>query len=160
MLRLKNHKFSDVDIHKFAINLVVFIVATAAIGCTPAFNWRDVSFDGQPVTALLPCKPDRGVREVPLAGVPRTMTMAGCEAGGATFTVAVVRVDNSAELAQVKAELSAVNKATHSQYAEHGPVLVQASVYGTPSAERDGPSALSAQAVETFFSGVRLAGKP
>jgi hypothetical protein len=149
-----------VDIHKFAINSVVISMTWALQGCTPALNWRDVTFDTLPVTALLPCKPDRGERSVPLAGANRQMVMAGCEAGGATFTVAVISLDDSAQLAQAKAELGAVNKATHSQYTQHGPILVQASVYGTPSAERDGPSALSAQAVETFFSGVRLAGKP
>lgn len=148
------------DIHKLAINLVVIAAALTSLGCTPAFNWRDVTFDDLPVTALLPCKPDRGVRSVPLAGAPRQMVMAGCEAGGATFTVAVIRLDDSAQLTLAKAELSTVNKATHSQYSQHGSVLVQAAVYGTPSAERDGPSALSAQAIETFFSGVRLAGKP
>jgi hypothetical protein len=149
-----------VDIRKLAINLVLITTALTTLGCTPALNWRDVAFDVMPVTALLPCKPDRGERSVPLAGANRQMVMAGCEAGGATFTVAVIRLDDSAQLEQAKAELSAVNKATHSQYTQHGPILVQASVYGTPSAERDGPSALSAQAVETFFSGVRLAGKP
>jgi hypothetical protein len=149
-----------VDIRKFAINFVVITTTLITLGCTPALNWRDVAFDDLPVTALLPCKPDRGERSVPLAGANRQMVMAGCEAGGATFTVAVIRLDDSVQLEQAKAELSAVNKATRSQYTQHGPILVQASVYGTPSAQRDGPSALSAQAVETFFSGVRLAGKP
>lgn len=38
--------------------------------------------------ALLPCKPDRATREVLLAGEPVAVQMAGCEAGGAMFTVA------------------------------------------------------------------------
>jgi hypothetical protein len=128
--------------------------------CTPAFNWRDVGFEGLPVSALLPCKPDRAARMVPLAGAQRPMVMAGCEAGGATFTVAVVSVSDSALLERVEDELYAANKATHSQYHHHGAVVVQASVYGTPKADRDGPGALSTQAVETFFTGVKLAGKP
>jgi hypothetical protein len=127
--------------------------------CTPAFNWRDVAFESAPVAALLPCKPDRGERTVPLAGAPRQMVMAGCEAGGATFTVAVVNVAEPAKVDIVKAELRAANKATHSQYFLHGPFVVQASVYGTPSGERDGPGALSSQAVDTFFTGVKIAGK-
>jgi hypothetical protein len=139
-------------------------IAIAALyllpGCTPAFNWRDVSFDGLPVSALLPCKPDRATRAVPLAGAPRQMVMAGCQAGGATFTVAVVTVEDASQLAQVQAQLKEVNKATHSQYLSHGAVVVQASIYGEPKADRDGPGAFSTQAVETFFSGVKLAGKP
>ena len=130
------------------------------IGCTPAFNWRDVTFEGLPVAALLPCKPTRATRTVPLAGAPRQMVMAGCVAGGATFTVAVMTVEGSSQLAQVQAELKAVNKATHSQYQSHGSVVVQASVYGEPKADGDGPGALSTQAIETFFSSIKLVGAP
>jgi hypothetical protein len=144
-----------------AAHLLVVIAALPFIaGCTPAFNWRDVAFDGLPVSALLPCKPDRATRAVPLAGAPRQMVMAGCEAGGATFTVAVVTVQDASQLAQVQAQLKAVNKATHSQYLSRGAVVVQASVYGEPKADGDGPGALSTQAIETFFSSVKLAGTP
>ncbi len=141
------------------MKLIVLWAASLTLACTPAFNWRDVAFESSPVAALLPCKPDRGERMVPLAGAPRQMVMAGCEAGGATFTVAVVNVAEPAKVDTVKAELRAANKATHSQYFQHGPFVVQASVYGTPSGERDGPGALSSQAVETFFTGVKVAGK-
>jgi hypothetical protein len=144
-----------------AAHLLVVISALSLVaGCTPAFNWRDVAFDGLPVSALLPCKPDRATRAVPLAGAPRQMVMAGCDAGGATFTVAVVTVQDASQLAQVQAQLKAVNKATHSQYLSRGAVVVQASVYGEPKADRDGPGALSTQAIETFFSSVKLAGTP
>jgi hypothetical protein len=142
----------------------LFFIAMGALtfsaGCTPAFNWRDVTFEGLPVAALLPCKPERATRAVPLAGAPRQMVMAGCKAGGAMFTVAVVTATDTSQLAQVQAELKAVNKATHSQYLSHGLVVVQASVYGEPKADGDGPGALSTQAVETFLSGVKLAGTP
>jgi hypothetical protein len=142
-----------------AMLFIAIGLAWVLTACTPAFNWRDVAFDSAPVAALLPCKPDRGERMVPLAGAPRQMVMAGCEAGGATFTVAVVNVTEPAKVDAVKAELRAANKATHSQYFQHGPFVVQASVYGTPSGERDGPGALSSQAVDTFFTGVKVAGK-
>lgn len=143
-----------------ALFLIAAISLFVAAGCTPAFNWRDVAFDGLPVAALLPCKPDRATRTVPLAGAPRQMTMAGCSAGGATFTVAVVTVTDSEQRGQVQAALQAANKATHSQYHSSGSLVVQASVYGEPKADRDGPGALSTQAVETFLSGVKLAGTP
>jgi hypothetical protein len=143
--------------------VTILLVACAGIlgsACTPAFNWRDVAFEDLPVAALLPCKPDRATRTVPLAGAPRQMVMAGCAAGGATFTVAVVTVADSGQLAPVLAELKAVNKATHSRYQSHGLVAVQASVYGEPKADWDGPGALNTQAVETFLGGVKLAGTP
>ncbi len=148
----------------FTAQAATLLVAIGLFGmvaaCTPAFNWRDVGFDGAPVTALLPCKPDRGERTVALAGAPRQMVMVGCETGGATFTVALVNTQDLAQVPTVLAQLRAANKATQSRYLQHGPWVVQASIYGTPSAERDGPGALSNEVAETFFKGITLAGKP
>lgn len=69
------------------------IVAVAGAGlmaaCSPLFNWREIPVDAQ-LKALLPCKPDRAERELPMdpEGAQATIGMAGCEAGGATFAVA------------------------------------------------------------------------
>jgi hypothetical protein len=64
--------------------------------CNPALNWRETRFDDATVVALLPCKPDRGNRTVPLGGAaPVTLQMAGCEAGGATFAVMLARLDDA-----------------------------------------------------------------
>jgi hypothetical protein len=154
MFLKKNWHFARIQPAQFAIQLIAIVCLLAA--CTPTFNWREVGFDGLPVTALLPCKPDRGTRQVPIAGQPRAMTMAGCESGGALFTVAVVNMDDTAQVAAAQAELQAANKATQSRYFNHGPVLVQASIYGSPKAGSDGPGALSAQVSETFFGGVQV----
>jgi hypothetical protein len=159
MVYMQKQSLAEKNIAR-AAHVLIAIGSLWLVACTPAFNWRDVAFEGLPVAALLPCKPDRATRTVPLAGAPRQMVMAGCKAGGAMFTVAVVTVADSSQLVQLQAELKAVNKATHSQYLSHGLVVVQASVYGEPKADRDGPGALSTQAVETFLSGVKLAGTP
>ena len=66
----------------------VFALALLACACTPAFNWREVPL-GDDLVALLPCKPDRAQRSLPLGdGTVVELEMAGCEAGGATFAVA------------------------------------------------------------------------
>lgn len=57
-------------------------------GCSPTFNWRDIRTDPTPLLALFPCKPDTSERVVPLAGQAVKMTMLGCDAGGATFSLA------------------------------------------------------------------------
>jgi hypothetical protein len=160
MVYAQKHGFAQQIIARAALFLIAPVALTMTLGCTPAFNWRDVAFEGLPVAALLPCKPDRATRTVPLAGVPRQMVMAGCAAGGAMFTVAVVMVADTSQLAQVQAELKTVSKATHSRYQSLGTVVVQASVYGEPKAGQDGPGALSTQAVETFLSSVKLADTP
>ena len=62
------------------------VLALAA--CTPELNWREVRAEPTALTVLLPCKPDRGARVVPLAGRDTPLTMLGCDAGCATFAVA------------------------------------------------------------------------
>ncbi|MGE0330613.1 MAG: hypothetical protein AB7P37_07950 [Ramlibacter sp.] len=60
----------------------------ALAACSPELNWREVRAEPTALTVLLPCKPDRGARVVPLAGRDTSLTMLGCDAGGATFAVA------------------------------------------------------------------------
>jgi hypothetical protein len=127
------------------------------IACTPTFNWRDVSFEQAPATALLPCKPDRASRPVELAGQKLMMHMAGCEAGGAMFAVALLELPDAKQSTAVQGALQD-GKATHRKLLAHGSHIVQASVYGQPSEGRDGPGAFSAQAVETFLGSLSLVG--
>ena len=133
-------------------------LAVVLTACTPAFNWRDVSFDQAGVTALLPCKPDRGTRAVQLGGQAVQMSMAGCEAGGAMFTVSLVQAPTEQAIQQIAQDLQESSKASHSRQLSHGRYVAQAAIYGQPSEGRDGPGALSAQAVETFLSNLKMAG--
>jgi hypothetical protein len=57
-------------------------------GCSPTLNWRDVRTDQTPLIALFPCKPDQVVRTVSLGAKDVAMTMLGCDAGDATFSLA------------------------------------------------------------------------
>ena len=67
---------------------VVFAAALAAglalAGCSPAFNWREVRPENTRLQVLLPCKPDKAQKVVPLGGQATTLSMLGCDAGGAT----------------------------------------------------------------------------
>jgi len=59
----------------------------ALLACTPALNWREARPDGASASALLPCKPDRATRSVPLGGVSTELAVAGCSAAGMTFAL-------------------------------------------------------------------------
>lgn len=79
--------------------VVAFAVVTAA--CTPTHNWRQVGHEGVPLQALMPCKPERAEREVPLLdpeGGGQSLAMLGCEAGGATFALAALRLPEGGTL--------------------------------------------------------------
>jgi hypothetical protein len=155
----RNWHLPGVLIARSAIKSIVITVAAGTLlACTPTFNWRDVSFEQAPATALLPCKPDRGSRPVELAGHKLMMHMAGCEAGGAMFAIALVELADAQHSAAVQNALKDDNKATHRKLLAHGKHIVQASVFGQPTEGRDGPGALSAQAVDTFLSSLNLVG--
>ncbi|MEN9383955.1 MAG: hypothetical protein RL323_1098 [Pseudomonadota bacterium] len=68
-------------------------------GCSPALNWREVRVDGAPLQALMPCKPERATREVPLLGLQAPslpLHMLSCEASGATYALAAALLPNGA----------------------------------------------------------------
>ena len=69
------------------------------LACSPSLNWRTVPV--AQLVALLPCKPDHAERQVALDRAQRTLSMWGCEAGGALFAVSHLRVDAPATPAQV-----------------------------------------------------------
>ena len=61
------------------------------MACSPTYNWRVAGHEGVPLQAMLPCKPERAAREVPLmgAGVPAVaLRMASCTVGDSTFALA------------------------------------------------------------------------
>ena len=75
----------------------------ALAACNPAFNWREVRPEGTRLKLLLPCKPDKAQKVVPLGGRATSLSMLGCDAGGATFAVAVADVGDATQAAPVLA---------------------------------------------------------
>lgn len=74
------------------------LLAVVLAACSPALNWRSVPLDAAGLTVLLPCKPDYAVRPVELGAVRSAeLSMAGCDADGATFAVSHLRIDDPAQ---------------------------------------------------------------
>ena len=88
------------------VGLVVLLALglLALAACSPAFNWREVRPENSRLSLLLPCKPDKAQKIVPLGGVPTTLFMLGCDAGGATFAVALADLGDAAKAATVLAQ--------------------------------------------------------
>ena len=84
----------------FTARLAVLLTLAA---CSPAFNWREVRLENTRLSLLLPCKPDKAQKVVPLGGQPTALSMLGCDAGGATFAVAVADVGDASKAASVLA---------------------------------------------------------
>lgn len=86
-----------------AASLLLLLLLLVLTACNPVFNWREVRPDNTALTVLLPCKPDKAQRSVPLGGRPTELAMLGCDAGDATFAVAVATLDDAAQAAAVLA---------------------------------------------------------
>jgi hypothetical protein len=78
----------------------VLLFATLA-ACNPTFNWRDVRPDAAPLALLMPCKPDKAQKIVPMAGQPTDVSLLSCDAGGVTFALAVADVKDADRTAAV-----------------------------------------------------------
>lgn len=86
------------------IRFLIYVSALLSlIACSPAFNWREVRLETTRLGLLLPCKPDKAQKVVPLGGRATTLSMLGCDTAGATFAVAVADVGDADEAAPVLA---------------------------------------------------------
>ena len=87
---------------RFSILVSTGLVALLSLAaCSPTFNWREVRPEGTRLNLLLPCKPDKAQKVVPLGGRATSLSMLGCDAGGATFAVAVADVGDASQAAPV-----------------------------------------------------------
>ena len=84
--------------------LLPFLAVAALGACSPAFNWREVRPDNTALTAMLPCKPDKGSKTVPLGGQPTQLSMVGCETSGAMFAIASADMGDAQKAADVLAQ--------------------------------------------------------
>ena len=96
--------------------LMIFVFTTllalfSLAGCSPTFDWREVRPDNTRLVVLLPCKPDKAQKQVPMGGQPTQLSMLGCDAGGATFAVAVAEIADASGAAALLAQWQALTLA-------------------------------------------------
>lgn len=81
-------------------------VAALLVGaCSPALDWRELRPEGSGIAALFPCKPDRNVRSLAVAGHRVRMEMLACSADGATYALAYVDLPEPSAIGPALAEL-------------------------------------------------------
>lgn len=82
------------------MRLSIFVVFALACltACNPTFNWRDVRPENTRLALLMPCKPDKAQRTVPLGGQPTELNLLSCDTGGVTFAIAVADVKDAAKV--------------------------------------------------------------
>jgi hypothetical protein len=83
----------------------VWLVAVSALAaCSPTFDWREVRTAQGGLVALLPCKPEKDSRSVPMAGREVSLDALSCRTGGATFAVLTADIEDAARAGEVLAQ--------------------------------------------------------
>lgn len=152
----------------FLVTSVTLTTFATLLACTPMLDWREVRFEGaqeasdaSPLTALLPCKPDRATREQTVGGERVSLSMMGCPAAGATFTLSRMVLHNPAKAPQVLAAWQAATlantNATNAAQPETLPFKVPGAS-GWPSAVRMNLSAAAAVGAAQVAWFAQLAG--
>ena len=167
---------------RFALAAVLLSLAA----CTPTFNWREVRVEPTQLRAMLPCKPDKASRTVPMAGRDTELQVLGCDTGGATFAVLSGDIVDPLKDGQVLAQWRAATLANMHGAGAEGRRFLPAGAMALPQSLRvsasgrraDGSKVESqaayfargsrvfqavvyadkvpAEAAETFFSGLRF----
>lgn len=121
---------------QFSILVNTGLVAILALaGCSPALNWREVRPEGTGLALLLPCKPDKAQKVVPLGGQATQLSMLGCDADGATFAVAIADVGDPLQTASVLAlwqDLTLANMKATSDSRQSLPLKIPGASPATP----------------------------
>jgi len=81
------------------------VILGLVVGCTPALNWREWRAPANTLVALWPCKPQQAERSVALAGRTVRLTLAQCDADGATWALTRADVGDPAQVGPALAAL-------------------------------------------------------
>lgn len=87
-----------------ALGAALTAQALILTACNPTFNWRDVRPDGSRLALLMPCKPEKAQKSVAMAGQATELLLLSCDAGGATFGVAIADVKDASKAAAALAQ--------------------------------------------------------
>jgi hypothetical protein len=91
-------------------------VSSLLAACSPTLNWRDVDV-GLQTKVQFPCRPEHAERSLVLAGTPMRTEMWVCDAGGLSWSVTVLDVNDPTRLTAVLRE-SRLSLATRLQGGE------------------------------------------
>lgn len=84
----------------WALPAALVLLSMTLSACSPAYNWRNARHDAASGHMLMPCKPERAQRAVPLLGPaqePVELWMLSCNAQGQTFAWSALRVPEGAD---------------------------------------------------------------
>jgi hypothetical protein len=134
------------------LTMVTLAGAAALAGCSPALDWREVRLEAAPLKITFPCKPEKGSRQVTMAGRTVALDALACEAGGSTFAVLSADVGGPASADSALQQWQAASLATmrgqavrESRFVPNGALDLPRSVQVAASGQRSDGKAIQAQ---------------
>ena len=114
----------------------VLLLALAAGACSPTFNSREVRVESTTLQAMLPCKPDKGMRRVTMGAAQVELSGIGCDTGAATFAVLHAELGDPARADEVLAQWNRATLANLHGTATSTRAFVPAGATPMPGAQR------------------------
>lgn len=88
---------------RFGIALAAAVTVGMLAGCSPEYNWRQMSGPDQDYLIMLPAKPATMTRKIRLEEMEVSMAMQGAKVNEATFTAAVATLADASQETRNKA---------------------------------------------------------
>lgn len=131
----------------------ILVSASTLAACSPTFNWREVRAEPTALKAMLPCKPDKGARNVPMAGREVSLHVIGCDTGNATFAVMFADLGGPGRAGEVLAQWKAASLANmrgastqETPFTPPGALALPQSIQVVASGQRPDGSTVQSQA--------------
>jgi hypothetical protein len=86
---------------------IAALAACSAAACSPTLDWREFVPEGSDISVTFPCRPDRHVRTLRVAGERVQMEMVVCTTADTTFAVTFFDLADPARITPALRELKA-----------------------------------------------------
>jgi hypothetical protein len=96
--KTKSHaRVDNQAMSKFLSSALTVMCLFGLAACQPNLNWRTSQLEGSGLRFELPCKPDKTVRDVNMAGQVLALSVVGCEADDAVWAAMSTQAPTSVE---------------------------------------------------------------
>jgi hypothetical protein len=126
---------------KFISLFIVWITMSGLSGCTPEYNWRELSVADERAVIMFPARTKVEQRKIEVDGLSLTFSLSSAAVGDAVFSVGSAALDESVTATQAQALIDAFVRAlarrlgqTAPPHAATGePFTLETAVNGRPS---------------------------
>ena len=106
---------------KFISLLIVWVTLVGLSGCTPEYNWRELSVADERAVIMFPARTKVVQRKSEVEGLSLTFSLSSAAVGDAVFSVGSAALDESVTQAQAQALVEAFVRALSRRLGQNAP---------------------------------------